>query len=124
MARDAVAGFREIRAARDECAVGGRRLRGMRGRAPPTSADSASNDARSVFRFRVRCRMMFPSPQAVFSWLPTGSLRSRVPVAAKIAFDSAAAVAAVPGSPIPPGASPLFTRWTSIGGTSLMRIIR
>jgi len=56
--------------------------------------------------------------------LPIGSLRSRLPVAAKIAFATAAAVAAVPGSPIPPGASPLFTICTSIGGVSLIRSTR
>src|SRR5216683_3323986 len=48
----------------------------------------------------------------------------RRPVAAKTAFDTAAAVTAVPGSPIPPGASRLRTRCTSIAGASLIRTTR
>ena len=42
------------------------------------------------------------------SWpLPKGSRRSRLPVAAKIALPKAGAAAAVPVSPMPPGASSL-----------------
>src|SRR6266851_2130449 len=48
----------------------------------------------------------------------------RRPVAAKTAFDTAAAVTAVPGSPIPPGASRLRTRCTSMAGVSLIRMTR
>src|SRR6516165_11778885 len=48
----------------------------------------------------------------------------RLPVAAKTAFDTAAAVTAVPGSPIPPGASRLRTRCTSMAGASLIRMTR
>jgi hypothetical protein len=40
----------------------------------------------------------------------TGSFRRRLPVAAKIALVTAGAIVAVPGSPIPPGASVLDTR--------------
>ena len=45
-------------------------------------------------------------------------------VAAKIALVTAGAIADVPGSPIPPGDSVLFTRWTSTTGASLMRSMR
>ena len=41
-------------------------------------------------------------PQA-FSWSPTGRLRIRWPVAAKIALQSAGATGGTPGSPMPPG---------------------
>jgi hypothetical protein len=51
----------------------------------------------------------------------TGSFRRRLPVAAKIALATAGAIAAVPGSPIPPGACVLETRCTSMTGASLMR---
>ena len=46
----------------------------------------------------------------------TGSFRMRLPVAAKIALATAGNTAAVPGSPIPPGASVLFTMCTSTTG--------
>lgn len=59
------------------------------------------------------------------SWaLSIGSFRTRLPVAAKIALVTAGITADVPGSPTPPGASALLTRWTSIKGASLMRSIR
>src|SRR5215813_15417514 len=48
----------------------------------------------------------------------------RLPVAAKTALDTAAAVTAVPGSPMPPGASRLRTRCTSMAGASLIRMTR
>src|SRR5213594_3407119 len=51
----------------------------------------------------------------------TGSLRIRLPVAAKMALVTAGITAEVPGSPMPPGASLLLTRWTSIAGASLIR---
>ena len=54
----------------------------------------------------------------------SGSLRMRLPVAAKIAFATAGAIAGVPGSPIPPGASVLGTICTSTFGISFMRSIR
>ena len=50
-----------------------------------------------------------------------GSFRSRLPVAAKIAFAIAGMIADVPGSPMPPGASLFLTICTSITGASLMR---
>src|SRR3954468_4826000 len=40
-----------------------------------------------------------------FAWSPTGSLRMRLPVAAKIALVSAGMTHAVAVSPIPPGAA-------------------
>ena len=45
-----------------------------------------------------------------------GSLRRRLPVAAKTALTTAGAIVAVPGSPMPPGASPLGTMCTSTFG--------
>jgi hypothetical protein len=51
-----------------------------------------------------------------------GSVRSRLPVAAKIAFATAGAIGGVPGSPTPPGAAPLATISTSIRGASSIRI--
>jgi hypothetical protein len=50
-----------------------------------------------------------------------GSFRSRLPVAAKIAFAIAGMIADVPGSPMPPGASLFLTICTSIAGASLIR---
>ena len=58
------------------------------------------------------------------NWFLMGSLRMRLPVNAKIAFVIAGAMPTVPGSPMPPGASPFFTRCTSITGASLMRRTR
>src|SRR4030081_685766 len=51
-----------------------------------------------------------------------GSVRIRLPVAAKIAFATAGPTAAVAASPMPPGASELLTRCVSTTGASLMRI--
>jgi hypothetical protein len=63
--------------------------------------------------------------QMDLSWaLSIGSFRIRLPVVAKIALATAGITADVPGSPTPPGASVLLTRWTSIKGASLMRSIR
>ena len=53
-----------------------------------------------------------------------GRLRNRTPVAANKALASAGPAIEVPGSPMPPGASPFRIRWTSIAGASLIRIIR
>ena len=53
----------------------------------------------------------------------TGSFRKRLPVAAKIALVTAGTMADVPGSPIPPGDSELWTMWTSMAGASFMRRI-
>src|SRR5215813_4137635 len=64
------------------------------------------------------------SPQAERSCCSSGSLRTRLPVAAKTALASAGAVTAVPGSPIPPGASPFRTRCTSMAGDSFIRSTR
>src|SRR5882724_4429961 len=64
------------------------------------------------------------SPQAKRRWRSSGSVRIRLPVAAKTALATAGAVTAVPGSPIPPGASPFRTRCTSIAGVSLSRSTR
>ena len=52
-----------------------------------------------------------------------GSFRKRLPVAAKIALVTAGTMAEVPGSPIPPGGSKLWTMWTSMAGASFMRSI-
>jgi hypothetical protein len=51
----------------------------------------------------------------------TGSLRRRLPVAAKIALVTAAGITEVPHSPIPPGGSRLATMCTSIAGAASMR---
>ncbi len=40
---------------------------------------------------------------------PIGNCRIRLPLAAKIALQIAGAIGGVPGSPIPPGGSPLGT---------------
>src|SRR5262245_38089015 len=53
----------------------------------------------------------------------TGRFRKRLPVAAKIALATAGTMAEVPASPIPPGGSELWTRWTSMAGASSMRSI-
>src|ERR1700728_861511 len=55
----------------------------------------------------------------------TGSVRIRLPVAAKIAFATAAAIGPVAGSPAPPQTlPPLGSRWTSIFGASARRTMR
>jgi hypothetical protein len=51
-----------------------------------------------------------------------GILRSRLPVAAKIALATAGTMAEVPHSSIPPGGSKFRTMWTSIAGASFMRL--
>ena len=53
-----------------------------------------------------------------------GSFLIRIPVAAKIPLQTAGAMGGVPGSPIPPRASPLGTMWTSITGVSFILSIR
>ena len=53
-----------------------------------------------------------------------GSLRIRLPVAAKMALVSAGASPEVPGSPMPPGASLLATMWVSMTGVSFIRTTR
>jgi hypothetical protein len=53
----------------------------------------------------------------------TGIFRKRLPVAAKIALATAGTIAEVPASPMPPGASELWTICTSIAGASFMRSI-
>src|SRR5260221_11565879 len=58
------------------------------------------------------------------SLVSIGSVRMRVPVAAKIALVTAGATAAVGASPKPPGDSALFTRCVSMTGTSFIRIGR
>jgi hypothetical protein len=55
------------------------------------------------------------------SSLRIGSLRSRLPVAAKIAFATAGMMVGVLASPIPPGAAWLGTMCTSTTGISSMR---
>ena len=48
-----------------------------------------------------------PSPQAQLrSWFFSGSERIRLPVAAKIALQTAGAIGGTPGSPMPPHLSP------------------
>ncbi len=42
-------------------------------------------------------------------------------MAANTALTTAGAMGGTPGSPIPPGAAPLFTTWTSTRGISRMR---
>ena len=66
----------------------------------------------------------FDSQPAFNGTLPIGSLRTRTPVAAKIALVTAGKRADVAGSPMPPGASSLSMIWTSIAGTSLMNMAR
>src|SRR5262249_31176137 len=63
-------------------------------------------------------------PRVGRSWRSSGHFRTRIPVAAKMAFASAGAVTAVGGSPIPPGASELGMICTSIAGASLIRSTR
>jgi len=58
------------------------------------------------------------------SAVSTGSVRIRVPVAAKIALVTAGATAAVGASPKPPGDSALFTRCVSTTGASFIRMGR
>jgi hypothetical protein len=53
-----------------------------------------------------------------------GSVRIRLPVAAKIAFATAGPTAAVAASPMPPGASVLLIKCVSITGASSIRIGR
>ncbi len=55
---------------------------------------------------------------------PIGKVRSRVPVAAKIALQIAGATNATAGSPMPPGVSSLSSRCTSSSGSSLLRSTR
>jgi len=56
--------------------------------------------------------------------LSIGSLRTRLPVAAKTALATAGTTHEVPASPIPPGGSVLATMCTSTVGASFMRSTR
>ena len=56
--------------------------------------------------------------------LPMGSLRMRLPVAAKIALVMAGTIGELPGSPVPVGLSKLSTILTFISGLSLIFAIR
>src|SRR6266536_1240878 len=60
----------------------------------------------------------------IYPTFPMGSLRIRLPVAAKIALHTAGAIGGVPGSPTPPCASVLGTMYTSIAGIAFIRSIR
>ena len=51
-----------------------------------------------------------------------GSVRVRLPVAAKMALVTAGATAAVGASPKPPGDAALLTKYVSMCGASLIRI--
>ena len=71
---------------------------------------------------------------ALFDWLlfdqtadfnrlvSIGSVRMRLPVAAKMALVTAGATAAVGASPKPPGGAVLLTKYVSMCGASLIRI--
>src|SRR5438445_13826859 len=93
------------------------RSRGRRSFAAAAGCDGYEDDERQKDTHDV-------SPHAERSCFSSGSLRMRLPVAAKTALASAGAVTAVPGSPIPPGFSKLRTRCTSIAGASLIRNVR
>jgi len=60
----------------------------------------------------------------VSPWFFKGSERTRLPVAAKIALQTAGAIDAWPGSPTPPQNPPEGASTTSILGISRRRIIR
>src|SRR5216684_4816387 len=93
------------------------RRRRRRGFAAAAGCDGYEDDERQKDTHDV-------SPHAERSCFSSGSLRMRLPVAAKTALARAGAVTAVPGSPIPPGASKLRTRCTSIVGVSFIRSTR
>lgn len=59
-----------------------------------------------------------PTWHQAFRALPIGKSRRRLPVAAKIALQTAGATSDVDGSPMPPGASALSSRRTSMTGAS------
>lgn len=75
---------------------------------------------------RARCdarRMTGKDYDGDFSeFVSIGKLRRRLPVAAKIAFVTAALTMAVGASPMPPGASAFLIKCVSTTGTSSMRI--
>src|SRR5438876_7571995 len=63
------------------------------------------------------------TPYSYYASFPTGSLRTRFPVAAKMALHTAGAIGPTEGSPIPPCLSSLGTTCTSTTGISLMCIM-
>ena len=66
-----------------------------------------------------------PARQASVSpWFFKGSERTRLPVAAKIALQTAGAIDAWPGSPTPPQNPPEGASTTSTSGISRRRIMR
>ena len=82
--------------------------------------DPEGDDVRAVIEAdRALHRAIGGEAQAGVSF--TGSLRIRRPVAAKIALVTAGASAEVPGSPMPPGAASLCTKYTLMAGASLIR---
>ena len=113
------AGLERIRGLREHARTGGK-IAGAgaaRCRAKPLSPCGSFN-----ISFRVPI-FLFAHARCCKALASTGSLRSRLPVAAKMAFATAGASADVPGSPMPPGASVLSTMYTSILGASPMRSI-
>lgn len=103
--------------------------------------------AKNVERFRIEPRRLPNPPAATHPPMPQreqgrrtstgparlpsarqpiriGSFRTGFPVRARIALHTAGAMHGVPGSPMPPWASPLFTMWVSTRGASRIRTMR
>src|SRR5262249_40248886 len=91
--------------------------------AEPDVKDSRHDCVAAVLPMAMRLmRARHRGGHAFKSLVSIGILRRRLPVAAKIALATAGTIAEVPGSPIPPGASLFWMRWTSIAvGASSMR---
>jgi hypothetical protein len=102
-----------------------RLLRHVDSRLPDLCWHGAVSAVTAERNFPGEVRPLRGGSQMDLSWaLSIGSFRIRLPVAAKIALATAGITADVPGSPTPPGASVLLTRWTSIKGASWMRNMR
>ena len=111
--------------------IGAERIGGKRGRRPAYDRcnqadgdqssqghDNSSKSARGKGRLGAApCRQAF-----LKSWFITGSVRMRLPVAAKMALSTAGAATAIVGSPTPPQKSPDGTITASTFGISSMRM--
>ena len=73
---------------------------------------------------RIGAQARGPGIQVFRASARIGRLRMRLPVAAKMALVTAGAMGGVPGSPMPPGASPLWMMRTSTCGVASKRSTR
>ncbi len=110
-----------------------RRIRGFGAQSPRNRVSDRLEAHRVTLRADLRVREQYRNSgddsalarqASVSPWFFKGSERRRLPVAAKIALQTAGAIDAWPGSPTPPQNPPEGASTTSTFGISRWRIIR